>query len=154
MVKNYFIRLKIRYNPKDLIKYINSRLNKKSIYNYWKNPDANNLPETYLDNSDYVIKRTNYLVNFISGYSDKNDAILELGCNVGRNLFYLYKTGFKNLTGIEINDQAVEMLYQHYPEMKENFAVYCDSIENVIKTIPDDSFDMVFSVAVLQQIHN
>ncbi|TVX75873.1 class I SAM-dependent methyltransferase [Peribacillus simplex] len=35
-------------------------------------------------------------------YLYQNDAILDIGCGTGRTTFALYKTGFKNITGIDL----------------------------------------------------
>jgi len=45
----------------------------------------------------------------------QNGKILEIGCNVGRNLNHLYENGFKQLTGIEISENAINALKRMYP---------------------------------------
>lgn len=79
--------------------------------------------------------------------------ILELGCNVGRNLNYLFTKGFSNLSGVEINEHAVKLMEKTYPEFYRQATIYNDTIEETIKKIPEKSFELVFTMAVLEHIH-
>lgn len=124
----------------------------KELQRYWKNPpkrDKGNLPDAYLD-SELTVARTKLLVNYIKYYSLKNDSILEIGCNVGRNLNALYNNGFHNLYGIEISKNAIKELRNKYVMLKD-----CDiqniSVEDYL--IKDnDKKDIIFTMAVLQHI--
>ncbi|MEJ5352462.1 MAG: class I SAM-dependent methyltransferase [Melioribacteraceae bacterium] len=121
--------------------------------NYWKNPDKNNEPIKYLDN-DLTIQRTNYLLDIFNKYFvNKNINILELGCNVGRNLNALYNQGYNMLTGIEINSNAIEIMKKHYYECYKNSIIINEPIENYIKNFKNNEFDVVFTMAVLEHIH-
>ena len=82
-----------------------------------------------------------------------NDAILEIGCNVGRNLNFLYQNGFRRFYGIEINSNAVSFMKKYYPEMYSCATISEGSIENKIKEIEKDSISLTFTMAVLQHIH-
>ncbi len=93
-------------------KYILKLLKKvplTSIHNYWMSPDFINKPQNYLLN-DNTIERTEYLIKIISKYFNHDIKILELGCNVGRNLNNLYKDNYLNLTGVEINPDAIKLM--------------------------------------------
>ena len=75
----------------------------KECKNYWKNPDdGKNNPEDYLNGNE----KTQFLVDIVKKYIDTEKSILEIGCNVGRNLNGLYENNYCNLTGIEINKKA------------------------------------------------
>ena len=78
-----------------------------------------------------------------------DSSILELGCNVGRNLEYLRVAGYTNLAGIEISPRARALREEHYPELEIEY--YEGSIEERI--LDCGTFDVVFSMAVLQHIH-
>ena len=79
--------------------------------------------------------------------------ILEIGCNVGRNLNYLFLAGFKKLVGIEINKKAIRLLKQSYPELARYAKIYNKPVEEVITGFKNGAFDIVFTMAVLQHIH-
>ena len=79
---------------------------------FWKNikPGQNdNAPNEYANR-----KNDHQGINITTGLDklnlhNKNLKILELGCNVGRNLNFLLNNNFKNLSGIEINMNAIEL---------------------------------------------
>ncbi len=123
------------------------------IFNYWKQPhDGHNLPTNYLNNPKAHARSQN-LLKIVKKYASGNARILEPGCNVGRNLYYLFKAGFTNLEGIEISRDAVELLKKSYPEMAQHITIYNQSIEEIISSFKDNTFDVVFTMAVLQHIH-
>lgn len=72
--------------------------------------------------------------------------ILELGTNVGVQLLFLQKMGFKNLYGIEMNRDAVEL--------SKKISKGIDIIQGSALDIPfkDDFFDIVFTSGVLIHI--
>jgi len=86
-------------------------------------------------------------------YANPNASVLEIGCNVGRNLNYLFVAGFRRLSGVEISETAVGLLKQSHPEMARHAKICNMSIEEVIKEFSDGEFDVVFTMAVLEHIH-
>jgi len=48
----------------------------------------------------------------------KNYSILELGCNIGKNIPILNKMGFKDITGVEINKKASDIVQTNNPDAK------------------------------------
>jgi len=140
-------------NPLESIKKIFQRkMTLDEVHKYWKNPPKINLPDTYY-NSRQGLKRSYFLENLISNHTDltKNSSILEIGCNVGRNLNLLNEKGFSNLQGIEINSDAIKKMKEYFPDLKAS--IINGSAENTIKKIPDQSFDLVYTMAVLVHIH-
>lgn len=126
---------------------------KEEVQNYWKNPDdlEYNSPQIYLESKT---KNTQILVDVVNQHFDnKNIKILELGCNVGRNLNKLYKNGFKNLNGVEINSEAIKLMETSFPDTFSSTKIFQGSIEERIKEFSDKEFDLVFSMAVLMHIH-
>ncbi len=81
-------------------------------------------------------------------------AILELGCSSGRHLASLYREGYRNLSGIDINPDALSVMAETYPELADTGTFYVDAIENVLGDFDDGAFDVVFSVETLQHIHH
>ncbi|ODR80751.1 methyltransferase type 11 [Haladaptatus sp. W1] len=80
-------------------------------------------------------------------------SILELGCSSGRHLAHLREAGYKNLHGIEINDEALSVMEDTYPTLAEEGTFHIDSIENTVPEFDDGRFDAVFSVETLQHLH-
>ncbi|GEL78474.1 class I SAM-dependent methyltransferase [Tenuibacillus multivorans] len=111
----------------------------EELHEFWKNPGKSNDPKLYLKKS----KRSEYLYRFVNQYAETDAKIMEPGCNVGRNLHHLYENGYQNLTGIEINEEAVDLMQQHYADMAENIQVYNRSLENVLPKFKDHEFDLV-----------
>ncbi|MGZ8229703.1 MAG: class I SAM-dependent methyltransferase [Burkholderiales bacterium] len=48
---------------------------------------------------------------------ERDAAILDLGCNVGRHLAYLHAHGYRNLRGVDWSESAIRDMAQRYPDM-------------------------------------
>lgn len=106
-------------------------------------------PKTYIKEDNSIIE----LFKEVLPYLNKNSPILEIGCNVGRSLNYLYKLGYKNLTGIEIGPSAVELMKATFPDMYSNSNILIGDAPGLIKGLNTDEFDLVFCHSVLVNIH-
>ena len=96
------------------------------------------------------IEKSEYAVPLIAEIAGGLDSsILELGCNVGRNLEYLRRAGYTNLGGIEVSPRARALREGHYPNL--DITYYEGPIEEWI--LRCRRFDVVFSMAVLQHVH-
>jgi 2-polyprenyl-3-methyl-5-hydroxy-6-metoxy-1,4-benzoquinol methylase len=115
------------------------------LQKYWQNPDKMNFILGHLMGG----KRSEYLVSLVKQYVKPDASILELGCNVGSNLYHLWKSGYHNLSGIEINPEALKLMKQNFPEMQ--VITYEGSIEDRIKKL--GKYDLVFTMAVLEHLH-
>jgi len=91
--------------------------------------------------------------DWIEGVLDQDASVLELGCSAGRHLSALYDRGFTDLHGIELNDDAIAVMEDTYPELAAETTVYVDSIESVVGEFADEQFDAVYSVETLQHLH-
>lgn len=80
-------------------------------------------------------------------------AILELGSSAGRHLAHLHHHGYEDLTGIEINAAALDVMRDTYPALASAGAFYFDAIEDVVDEFDDACFDAVYSVETCQHIH-
>ncbi|MBU2534524.1 MAG: class I SAM-dependent methyltransferase [Alphaproteobacteria bacterium] len=116
---------------------------------YWTNPCSKNNPLNYLVGKR---GRSELIAKTALKYLSSNATILELGCNVGRNLNYLRYVGFKHLTSIEINLKAIEVLKQVYLELADIVTIHSGAIEDNIKSFKDNQFDMTLAVAVLMHL--
>lgn len=119
---------------------------KDELHTYWLNPDEINITSGHLLGG----KRSEYLVSLVKQYVKPYVSILELGCNVGSNLNHLWKSGYHNLSGVEINSEALKLMKQNFAEMQ--VITYEGSIEDRIKDLGE--YDLVFTMAVLEHIHS
>lgn len=56
-----------------------------------------------------LLYRSEYLLEILNTYIDKDDSILEIGCGDNRNVNYLLQHGYTNVTGIDKNQgSAIE----------------------------------------------
>ncbi|MFB6172377.1 MAG: class I SAM-dependent methyltransferase [Haloarculaceae archaeon] len=84
---------------------------------------------------------------------DPDAAILEVGCSSGRHLAHLYEHGYENLTGIDLNADAFDVMAETYPALADAVTFYAGDASRVVATFEDDRFDAVFSVEALQHFH-
>ena len=83
----------------------------------------------------------------------RDASVLELGCSSGRHLSHLSDDGFTDLSGVELNPDAFDVMADHYPDLWEAGTFYADAIEDVVGEFDDDVFDAVYSVETLQHVH-
>lgn len=103
------------------------------------------VPEFYLDLENV----TQLIVSTIQRYATPEMSILELGCGTGRNLVGLYRAGFHKLSGVEINQSAVDLGQSYFPEYV-NIPVTVSPLEEVIETIPN--VDVIFTQGCLMHL--
>jgi len=83
--------------------------------NYLKrNLTRDDFNKLFKDQSGFDIEKP--FIDFFSNL-DRNLEILEFGCNVGLKLEILKEMGFKNLTGIDINKDALEIAKTNNPQI-------------------------------------
>jgi SAM-dependent methyltransferase len=95
--------------------------------------------------------RSRALVKLVSALDLDSPAILEIGCNCGRNLKHLWDAGYHDCSGIEISTQAIVMMRERYPEC--DIKVIPHAVEDIIRSLPSDHYDLVFTMAVLLHLH-
>ncbi|UPV99688.1 methyltransferase domain-containing protein [Halorussus gelatinilyticus] len=93
------------------------------------------------------------ILDLLDSFVGSDAAVLELGCSSGRHLAHLHDHGFEDLHGVEINDEAFDVMADAYPDLAEAGTFYHDAIESAAPEFPDRRFDAVFSVETLQHIH-
>ena len=80
-------------------------------------------------------------------------AVLELGCSSGRHLQHLHEHGFEDLHGVDINDDAFDVMADEYPALAAEGTFHHGAIEELVPGFDDGQFDAVFSVETLQHVH-
>ncbi len=120
------------------------------VHKYWVQPDdGTNKPIDYTKR----VEKSEFLFKQIQQFSPQM-RILEIGCNVGRNLNFLFEKGYKNLSGIEISENAIEQMQIVFPSMFNQIKVFNSSVEDIIKSPELDKFDLIFTMAVMEHIHS
>lgn len=124
-------------------------VSKDRVHEYWRRPDdGRNRPADY---AAVDPERSRGLVEAFRRHIPLDASVLEIGCNVGRNLHYLRQAGYLDLTGIEISPDALEEMARAFPDVREQCKIINVSIEEALKELP--SFDVIFTMAVLVHIH-
>ena len=110
--------------------------------------DPHRNPYSYIEYDESIALMFQDIIPFL----DKNANILEIGCNAGRNLHYLYSKGYKRLTGIEIGIEPEEVMKKTFPDAY-NVATYIvgNAYEEILK-LPSSHYDLVFCHSVLVNI--
>jgi len=96
--------------------------------------------------------RSQTIINILGPIVSKDDSILEIGCNLGRNLNHLWQAGYKNVRGMEISEHAVKRLRSEYPCLAM-ISVDIGPAEQSIQKYDDKSIDVIFTMAVLEHLH-
>lgn len=117
----------------------------------WAERSGRYSPQYYADLGPNGVSET--LAGILSHYAHDEAPILEVGCGSGRHLAHLLDNGFENLTGIDINDEAFEVMAEQYPRLAETGTFHTSALEDALLDIPDGEFDVVYSVETLQHIH-
>ena len=122
-----------------------------AVYRAWAEREGEFSPRYY---AYYGPDETSeFLREVVAGMATASPTILELGCSSGRHLAHLHEHGYRDLVGIEINDDAVAVMEDVYPDLAAAATVHVGAIEDVITEFPADSLDVVFSAETLQHIH-
>lgn len=95
--------------------------------------------------SDYGVTRSQMNYEFLNMF-DRSIKILEVGANIGLQLEFLKKMGFRNLNGIELQEYAVQAAQRRNRDIN----IACGSALNI--PYKDESFDLVFTSDVLIHI--
>ncbi len=126
-------------------------MNPNEVHRQWAQRSGEYSPDYYAhygpDATSERIRRT------LDSRPGSQPAILELGCSSGRHLAHLRDHGYTDLAGIELNDEAMNVMERAYPELASRGTFYIDAIENVLTGFEDGQFDVVYSVETFQHIH-
>jgi len=110
---------------------------KKAAKDYWSN----------INFKSYTVEQpwSKFIAKNVMNY--KPNRVFEFGCNAGKNLIEIKNIDSSiDLYGIDINCKAIE-----FGQDKHNLNVFC-SDENVLNIIPDNTYDVVYTVSVLDHV--
>ncbi|MCU0289361.1 MAG: class I SAM-dependent methyltransferase [Acidobacteria bacterium] len=117
----------------------------------WRNqgtPKSSIRAENYTVYNDSIEKLFQDVLPLLTPESN----ILEIGCNAGRNLNYLFNKGFRNLTGIEIGTYALELFEKTFPGAFRSTNIIAGNAAEEIKKLESNFYDLVFTHSVLVNI--
>ena len=121
----------------------------EDILEYWSTPlDNDNRTEGYLQ----PVGRSRYLQALIERFFPATSSALEIGCNLGRNMNHLTTVMGIDTAGMEISARAIQHMKSHFPALSGARTYLGDVVER-IKEVPDKSYDLVYSMAVLMHLH-
>lgn len=112
---------------------------------YWFKPnDLPNEAESYL-----LGREKSYYLLRLMAQVPYDWTVLELGCNVGRNLNVLHQEGYRNICGIDISERAIAVGRKTFPDIapfmyQEEMADWAGS---------GSQHDLIFTMAVLAHLH-
>ena len=117
----------------------------------WAERDGDYSPDYYAQLGANEVTET--LGDVFAHYVPEDATVLEVGCSSGRHLAALLDAGYENLTGIDLNDASFDVMAEHYPALAETGTFHTVAIEEFVPQLPDDAFDVVYSVETLQHVH-
>lgn len=85
------------------------------------------------------------ILETIIKYSNEDEKILDICCNIGRVLNALSLKGYKNLYGFDINSVAIDRSKKEF-KFAENVNVTADYAESYLTKQEDNKFDVTFSL--------
>jgi SAM-dependent methyltransferase len=89
-------------------------------------------------------------------YVEPTDKVLDLGCNVGRVMAYFNKHSIKNLHGVDIMKNALELTPELFPELIENknCKFFNLTFSDFYKSTPNAFYDCTISVGATIELIN
>jgi ubiquinone/menaquinone biosynthesis C-methylase UbiE len=96
-------------------------------------------------------KRAIFLMKFLDRVPIQGKTVLEVGCGPGDNLVRIAKRQPKKLVGCDISEGMVELARKNARDLEEVDIV---SVDGTTLPFHDRSFDVTFTVTVLQHNHD
>jgi len=81
-------------------------------------------------------------INFLDTHVSKNDPILDIGCYASELIVALYKLGYSNLTGADINPKLQQMPYRD--------VIHYDITDFMHTKFEDTSFQAITAISVIE----
>ena len=103
---------------------------------YWNNESAGQFDE--IDPASKAM-----LDELLSISKEKDTSFLDLGCNQGRHLNYLYEKDYRYLTGVDFSSLAIDKMQKQYPEMYKTSKVINASFQEYLTSDPEE-VDIVY----------
>ena len=80
--------------------------------------------------------------------------ILDIGCNCGRHMAALADRGFTNLSGVDVNAEAIRVMPEWFPQLAEGCSAETDLLQRYLPRQESGKFDVIFTRgATIELIH-
>jgi len=152
-IKNTFLTPK--YSSESLIKFYNNQnlflrivskifwfIPSSSQFRYWKNAEELDHGYKKFVKMDDL---SNKILETVILYSEKNDKILDICCNIGRVLNALATNGYNNLYGFDINSIAINNFNKEF-NLNDSINIKSDHAERYLTNQEDNKFDITYSL--------
>ena len=84
---------------------------------------------------------------------NRDAAILDLGCNVGRHLNFLFEHGYRNLRGVDFSANAIGDMSRRYPGMHAASRITHASFQDYLAASPEP-VDLIYTRgATVELVH-
>jgi len=104
--------------------------------------------------SVYIIAEPGGLLKRVLATTSPDESVLDMGCNSGANLNFLYQAGFRSLYGVDAGRQALETFARTFPETYACADVSHDLFQHYLLHCPDGMVDVIHSNgATLELVH-
>ena len=104
--------------------------------------------------STYIIDEPGPLLERLLETCDPKDSVLDMGCNSGANLNFLFQASYRQLYGVDASGAALELFSHNFPETFEIAHVRHDLFQGYLPRCPDDMVDVIHSNgATLELVH-
>lgn len=109
---------------------------------------------TWYPPSGYIIAEPGGLLRRLLSVTSPDESVLDMGCNSGANLNFLYQAGFRKLYGVDASRQALKLFEASFPEAFSCAEVSHDLFQRYLLHCPDGLVDVVHSNgATLELVH-
>ena len=126
-------------------------MNPDDVRRDWAEREGEFSPEYYAHQGPNAASES--IRELLLHYLDTDARVLEIGCSSGRHLAHLHDGGFRNLHGIELNADALDVMAETYPELADSGTFHVGDAGELLPTVEDGAFDAVYTVETLQHIH-
>ena len=104
--------------------------------------------------STYLIEEPGPLLIQLMQRTSTDASILDLGCNSGANLNFLYQSGYRHLAGVDVGRQALKLFASTFPEAFACARPANDLFQHFLLTHDTGAFDVLHSNgATIELVH-
>lgn len=117
-------------------------------------PWATASEEGWYPPSTYVIDEPGPLLLRLMETCDPADSVMDMGCNSGANLNFLYQAGYRRLYGVDASGAALQHFAEVFPDTLACADVRHDLFQRYLQRCPDGMVDVIHSNgATLELVH-
>jgi SAM-dependent methyltransferase len=94
---------------------------------------------------DELEEASKVLLAEVMALAPRRDAsILDMGCNVGRHLNFLFEQGYRNLRGVDFSSAAINDMSRRYSDMHSVSRITVASFEDYLTSTPEP-VDLIYT---------